>query len=123
MTLGRIWRDVRGATAVEFGMTAPIFFMLLFGVIEGGRLLWTQVALQHGAEMAARCASIGNTTLCPSVKDYAAQETLGLHPPSSVFTVTPGTETCVKANYTFTFFTAYSGTPSLSLSAQSCVPT
>ena len=61
MNIFRIIDDNRGASAVEFALTAPVFFVMLFAVIDGGLLLWTQVGLQHGAEAAARCASIDMT--------------------------------------------------------------
>ena len=130
MKLYRIWRDVRGATAVEFGLTAPAFFLVLFALVNGGMLVWTQMALQHGVEMAARCASV-DKTLCGSdtgTKAYAAKQVPGLSPPTSVFVVTPTTEsegrcgTRVEANYPFNLFTSYLGTAPVQLSAQSWFP-
>src|SRR5437016_2558775 len=56
-------RNDRGASAIEFALTAPVFFMTLIGLIQCSLLLWAQFGLQHGVEMAARCASI-NTSLC-----------------------------------------------------------
>ena len=65
MRAKRFARDKRGATAVEFALTAPIFLMILCMIVVGGLLLWTQLGLQHGAEMAARCAGV-NKTICAS---------------------------------------------------------
>jgi|SRR5712671_5549460 len=125
MSLRRICRDVRGTTAVEFAITAPIFFMLLFGLIEGGLVLWTQLGLQHGAEMAARCASI-NTSTCGSVsgiQNHAVQQAFGLSLSPSIFTVTtPACGNQVSASYSYQFITSYFGIPSLALNAQSCFP-
>jgi len=113
---------------VEFALTAPAFFAMLVGVIECGLLLWTQIGLQHGAEMAARCASI-NTTLCgttSAVQQYAAQQAFGLNPPSSTFTADPspasGCGYKVSASYAFNFLTAYFPNPAVTISAQSCFP-
>jgi len=121
----KLRRDERGASAVEFGLTAPIFFLILFGIIEGGLLLWNQLALQHGAEMAARCAGV-NKTLCGSpadIQSYASQQAFGLNPDPSVFSVsTASCGTQVTASYTFNFITSSFGTPSLVLTAQSCFP-
>jgi|ERR1043166_5114412 Flp pilus assembly protein TadG len=125
MKVARILGDTRGTSAIEFGVTAPVFFMLLIGVIECGLLLWTQLGLQHGAGLAARCASI-NTSLCGSasaVQNYAAQQAFGLNPSPSAFTFTA--EPCgnqVSAAYTFQFVTTYLGLPTLTLSARSCFP-
>jgi uncharacterized membrane protein len=126
MSFNRICSDERGTTVLEFALTAPIFFMMVFGIIGGGLLLWTQLGLQHGAEMAARCASV-NVNICGSVssiQNYAASETFGLNPSPSVFSVTtPACGNQVSASYTFQFMTSYVGVTSLTLSAQSCFPT
>ncbi len=121
-----IWRNQAGASAVEFGITAPIFFMIIVGLIEGGLLLWTQIGLQHGAEMAARCTTI-NPGICGSVgqtQTYAAQQSYGLNPVPSTFTVSSapcGNQ--VSADYDFSFISTYFGISSLQIHAQSCFPT
>jgi Flp pilus assembly protein TadG len=125
MRLGRVWRDVRGVTAVEFAITAPVFFAIIFGMFEVGLLLWTQLGLQHGVEAAARCASV-NATLCSdaaSIRNYAAGQAFGLNPDPSTFTVSNAA--CgnqVSASYTFVFVTAYFPAPTLAVSAQACFP-
>lgn len=125
MSILRIIRDRRGASAVEFALTAPIFFAILFGMIDGGLLVWTQVGLQHGAEAAARCASV-NLTVCgtpANIQQYAAQNAFGLSLSPSAFTVS--TSACgnqVTANYAFGFMPTPFSPASLTLSAQSCFP-
>lgn len=128
MRFPQIWRNREGAAAVEFALTAPAFFAMLVGVIECGLLLWTQIGLQHGAEMAARCASI-NATLCgttSAVQQYAAQQAFGLNPPSATFTADPspasGCGYKVSASYAFNFLTEYFPNPTVTISAQSCFP-
>lgn len=84
MKFAKMWRDQSGTSALEFALTAPVFFLFIFGVIEVGLLSWTQIGLQHGAEMAARCASI-NSTLCPNsnpgaIISYATTAIDGLEP-------------------------------------------
>jgi Flp pilus assembly protein TadG len=67
-------QDRRGATIVEFALVLPLFAMLLFGVIEAGRVLWLQNALHYAVEQAARCVSI-NTALCGDVNSTIAYAT------------------------------------------------
>jgi Flp pilus assembly protein TadG len=126
VNLCQISRDEGGVSAVEFALTAPIFFALLFGIIEGGLVLWTQLGLQHGAEMAARCATVNAATTCGTVsaiQAFAAQQALGLDPPSSTFAVTtPACGNQVTASHSYQFLTGYFGAPSVTLSAQSCFP-
>ena len=122
----KIWRDERGATALEFAILAPVFFLLIFGIIAFGLLFWTQVGLQHGAEMAARCASI-NATLCPTsnpsaITNYATQQALGLSLPVSTFTYSaPACGNQVSASYRFQFPDILNLGP-LTLTAQACFP-
>jgi Flp pilus assembly protein TadG len=53
--------NVDGATAVEFALLAPVFFMMLFGIIEVGRLIWVKQALTETAYSAARCAALASS--------------------------------------------------------------
>lgn len=126
MKPGRIWRDQRGATALEFALLAPVFVLLIFGIIALGMLFWTQVGLQHGVQMAARCASV-NTVLCPgsdpnAITAYATQQALGLSLPASTFAHSvPACGNQVSASYTFQFPAILNLNP-LTLTAQSCFP-
>lgn len=126
MKLTTIWRDNRGASALEFALTAPAFLLFIFGIIEFGLLLWTQIGLQQAAEMAARCASV-NSTLCPAnnsgaITGYAAQQALGLTLPSQTFTYsTPACGNQVSASYAFQFPQILNLSP-LMMTAQACFP-
>ena len=129
MKLKQIRDDTRGATLVEFTFTFPFFLLLMFGLVQAGLLLYTQNGLQHGVEVAARCASVnysanqlglntscltdptsgvptpstvvGNTTY---IQQYAAQNSWGIVPPYSNFNVycpkNSGTTGCATSNNT-----------------------
>ena len=149
MKVRRLFRDTEGNALVEFALTMPLFFLLLFGLIQAGLMLWTQLGLQHGVEMAARCASVSDIavvqtkvnpatspTPCYSVngkasdnvatlQSYAAANAFGLKPPASAFSVNPGTPPCpggnlITASYPFTAMTYLY---SVTLTASSCYPT
>ena len=126
----RLLRDQRGGSVVEFALTLPLFLTLLLGVIESGLLLWTQLGIQHGAEMAARCASV-NPALCGTsdgVAAYAAAQSYGLNVPASAFTFSnAGCGYQVAANYSYGLITAplvaaAFGTSAIDLRARSCFP-
>lgn len=125
MKLRAFSRSSSGSAAVEFALTAPAFFAMLFVLIGAARVMWVQVGIQNAAEMAARCRSV-NTTLCASVsatQTYAATQALGLAVPASSFTVsTPACGVQVSVSYTVVSVTGYLGMPSLTLSGQSCFP-
>ncbi|MBB4370093.1 Flp pilus assembly protein TadG [Bradyrhizobium sp. cir1] len=124
MKLTALWRDKRGASALEFALTAPVFFLFIFGIIEFGLLFWTQLGIQHGSEMAARCATV-NSTLCPSssaITSYAAQQAYGLTLPAETFTFS--TSACgnqVSASYAFNFPEILNLSP-VTLTARACFP-
>jgi hypothetical protein len=54
----------KGQTLVEFALTLPILFLLVFGVVEFGRVFQSWVTLQNSVRTAARYATTGayNTT-------------------------------------------------------------
>lgn len=123
--LQSLGKNASGATIVEFALTAPLFIVLLFGIVEAGIALWTQYGLQYGVEAAARCATV-DAVDCGNASDiaqYASNNSLGVSPPTSTFTVADAA--CgnqIRATYAYTFFTGYFGTPSITLNAQSCFP-
>ena len=47
-------RHERGSTAIEFALILPILLTLLFGIIDFGRLLYTQEVLNTAAREGAR---------------------------------------------------------------------
>jgi hypothetical protein len=64
----------RGAAAVEFGIIAMLFFTLLFGIIEMGRLFYVWNTVQEVTRRAARAAVVTdftNTTAINAVKQDA----------------------------------------------------
>jgi Flp pilus assembly protein TadG len=74
MKIKQILDDTQGSSLVEFTITLPLFLLLTFGLLQAGLLLFTWMGLQHGVEVAARCASV----------NYSAKQ-LGLS--NSCFTV------------------------------------
>jgi len=56
----------RGFTTVEFALTIPLFFALMLGAIDGGRLVISRYMVSSAAVAAARVASVRSTvTLGP----------------------------------------------------------
>ena len=45
---------------VEFALTLPVLLLLIFGIIEFGRVLQAWLALENGARFAIRYAVTGN---------------------------------------------------------------
>jgi Flp pilus assembly protein TadG len=123
--LHRLLRDGRGVSALEFAVLMPMFFSLVLGLMQFGQMMWTQSALQHAVEMAARCASV-NTTSCatPSqVQAYAVTQAYGLTIPPATFTASPmpcGNQ--VLASFAYPLDIPLVPLPAVTLTARSCYP-
>ncbi len=62
-------RRTRGQTLVEFALVAPLFFLLLFAIIEGGRFVFFYEVLNNATREGARYAIIHGSNAadgCPS---------------------------------------------------------
>lgn len=61
-----------GAAAVEFALTASLFFLLLIGAVEMGRLLWVWNAAAEATRLGARLAvvcDIGDTSIVTRMQE------------------------------------------------------
>jgi Flp pilus assembly protein TadG len=52
----------RGASMVEFAMLAPVFFLVIFGIVEMALMFQAWASVQHGSELGARYAVVGLST-------------------------------------------------------------
>jgi Flp pilus assembly protein TadG len=121
--LVRLSKDEGGNPAVEFGLLAPVLLLFLFGIIEGGRMLWTLNALHYSVQEAARCASI-NAATCGSasqIQTFAAGRAGAGFDPSIFTSAVSGCGNQVSANYTMSLNVPFI-MHSISLTAQSCYP-
>lgn len=66
---GKERRGERGAALVEFAIGATVFLMVMFGVVEFGRCLWTHNALSDAARRGARYAVNHPSSDASSVKN------------------------------------------------------
>jgi Flp pilus assembly protein TadG len=87
----RMWHRFRktgvGQSLVEFALIGPVFLLLVFGIIEGGRLLWTFHTLSNAAKEGARYTTVrGSGSTLPdapatgaSIKSYVLTKSTGLN--------------------------------------------
>ena len=66
-----LWRDDRGAAAVEFALVAPAAIMLLAGIVSLSLLLLSVASMHYAVEAGARCAS-AMPTVCSSTSETVA---------------------------------------------------
>ena len=63
----------RGAAVVEFAVVAPVFLLLIFGMVEYGRMMMVQQVLTNASREGARRAVLDGTTtteVVNAVTDY-----------------------------------------------------
>jgi hypothetical protein len=91
--------DDRGAAAVELALVLPVLLLILFGIIDFGRMLNTQITLTEAAREGARATALGldagprvqravrgtppaiDTTTCPTDADPGADAVVVLSQP------------------------------------------
>lgn len=116
---------IRGAVAVEYGILLPAFLALVLGIMDTGRLLWTQTALDRAVEAAARCAAV-DTIRCATaaqVQAYGADQAFGMTITSSAFSVSAaGCGMQVSAEYPFQLIIPWLARSELTLTATACYP-
>jgi Flp pilus assembly protein TadG len=71
------YRNTKGTYCVEFSIVAAVFFIVLFAVIEGARLMYTWNVLTEVTRRGARLA-----TVCNVLSD--TDDPLSITPPSGV---------------------------------------
>jgi len=54
-------RRTRGASAVEFALVMPLFFLLLFGIVDFGWYFFNQHTIQYATREGTRLALVGVT--------------------------------------------------------------
>ncbi len=65
----------RGVAAVEFAIVAPVFFLLIIGIVEIGRAMMVQQVLINASRVGARRAITLSSTeqaVIDAVEEYAA---------------------------------------------------
>ncbi len=121
-------RNERGAAAVEMALTLPLFLAAVFGIMEVGRLIYTQAALSYAAEEATRYAVVNEGLVTTAeIEAYAAARLIGvIDSNSAVFSATapidPVSNTAlftVQVSYPYDFMLPYVADGAITLSATS----
>lgn len=120
---GRRPHDQQGAAAVEFAVVAAVFFTLLIGIAEMGRLLWTwnaaAEATRRGARLAVVC-SMNDADIKTHMREMLpalADSNISidyLDPPNAPNTCT--TATCKEVSVSLTGYTHQTIIPFVPLS-------
>jgi Flp pilus assembly protein TadG len=113
-------RSQRGTAAIEMAIGLSVFVVAIFGVLEMGRLMWAQNALNFAVQQGARCMLVGtcDTTSAPTTAANAS----GFGFDKSVFTATtPACGNQVAASYSYSFMTSLIVDAPITLTATACM--
>lgn len=71
----------RGQALVEFALVLPILFLLIFALVDFGRVIYTQNAIAQGAREGARWGSVQarSASDIPGIEDYTFEVLAGLN--------------------------------------------
>ena len=115
------FRDDRGAALVELALVTPLFFLLIMGSVELGRLAYYAIEVENAARAGASfgAVNIGNANLTTSVQQAAKNdapdvsnlivvtqgsacvcETIATATNSPTFDPSSGTDSCTSATIT-----------------------
>lgn len=91
-SIKRLFRNERGAAAVEFAIYSTVFFAMLFGGIYASVAGYTSASLHAAVESAARCRAMGTTcTDAATTQTYAAGKFHNITGNSATFVSTSAT--------------------------------
>ncbi|MEH6953577.1 TadE/TadG family type IV pilus assembly protein [Neobacillus drentensis] len=106
-------KSQKGQSLVEFALVLPLLVLLLFGIIDFGRIFHAYLTLDHAGREAARIASIGknDTDVRQAAVDDAISIGLteGRVDVSPTGTRTSGTKVSITITYPIDFLTPVIG--------------
>jgi Flp pilus assembly protein TadG len=116
--LSRLRSDRHGGAAIEFGILAPVLFLIVLGSLDVGRMFYVGQGLQNATQQAARYYTLNKSLATSAITTYL-QTTMvgGLGPNVNVAYASTSncngnssvTCTMITATYNFTFVAGYLG--------------
>ncbi len=106
--INRFKTSEAGNTIVEFALLAPLFFIVVFGMIDIGRLYWTVSSMEYAVEAAGRYAMINTSATSNQVISQAQANLYAINQNSVTFTTSTSTSgginyMTIKAQNSFSF--------------------
>ena len=104
----RAHRTDRGAAAVEMALVLPFLLLLVSGMIDVGRLYYTEITIATAARESVRVWALGGTTAEVQTRAAAAAPGMSVTAgpwPSTATPCTFGNATTVRVTTSFTFLT------------------
>ncbi len=117
----------RGSTLVEAALVLPLLLLLLFAILEFGRLFYTKITVENATRQAGRFAVTGNVKENPeapgknlprqeAIRDYLIEHAPGVSIDRARIVLEPadgggpGQSVTIRVEHTFEFVTPLIGT-------------
>ncbi len=115
--LRKLLKDHKGTAFIEFALIAPIFFLVTFGIIDFGRMMWLNNTVEHAATEGARYAAVrGSNKPSPATETQVVSfvqnraDGMALTPSEIAVTWTPnnnaGSTVTVQVTYNYEYIIA-----------------
>ncbi|GAA0480486.1 hypothetical protein GCM10008986_01280 [Salinibacillus aidingensis] len=104
-------KSQRGQAVVEIALALPILLLLIFGMIDFGRIIHTYMTVEHVSRESARAASVGDDNL--KIEETAFQAAPALKHEHLSVTISPesnrtrGSYVSVATSYPVEIFTPF----------------
>lgn len=123
----RLRHDQRGTALVEFAFVFPVFIVMLLGIVEFGRAIWTNYSLQSALADTTRYILANPTATDGQITTYVGDRLPMIDTtPMTVSVVREAVSgvnfVTVSAQYPFSTFTSLFDIDSLTLVSRSRVP-
>ena len=82
---GRVASDTTGSTAIEFGIVAPIFFLMLFAIVQLSFAFFQGSTIQWAIERAVRTAMIDPGVTSEEIKTLVDEKMGTIKTPNIAF--------------------------------------
>ncbi len=122
-------RDGRsGAMAIDFALVAPVFFMLVFGIIDFSRVAFTKGVMLYAMEEASRWAAVNFPATATEIEAIASGKFVVIDPADiTAFSATVtdnGDKTkavTLQMDYTFEFMMPFVDLDPITLSTEATI--
>jgi Flp pilus assembly protein TadG len=98
-------RDDRGAAAVELALILPILLIIVFGIIDFGRIVNTEITLSEASREAARALAFGQSPLPRAQLITGTTDTQVVASTACPSTASPASTATVTLRQTYTYIT------------------
>lgn len=108
-------RNENGGSLIEFAVIAPLLFVILFGIIEFGILLYDKAMITNASREGARTGivyshpnRISNDVISQAVRDYCEQYLISFGPSSTLgIAIVPNDRSASEAGDPLTVIVTY----------------